>query len=205
MDWSAPPWPSTFYSHFSTELHKSCRTFGAPHSWSPGWVNLCWHQDHAPNLIKIHSSKVWDGKTSKSKKSSWQGQIPATPGNLNIPRFQGLSSSINQIPVPGWSQSQHHPHHSKAFSDEKFPSDIPWLLVAIPTELHFYPKECICPWVLLESRMSPLQMTDLGWKSEGGMQMSKGKLEFCLLSRKKPNTHPEKGLNAIFILEKTGK
>lgn len=170
---------------------------------------MCWHQDHAPNSSKLHSSKVWGGRRSKRKTSSWQGQIPATPGNLNIPRFQGLSSSINQTPVPGWSQiipASPTACYPKAFPDEKFPSDIPWLLVVIPRELYSYPKEWICPWILLESRMSPLQMTDLGCKSEGGrVQMFKGKLEFCLLSRKKPNIHPEKSLNGIFMLEKTGK
>lgn len=55
-----------------------------------------------------------------------------------------------------------HTTLSKAFPDEKFPSDIPWLLVAIPRELYSCPKEWICAWILLKSRMSPLQITGLG-------------------------------------------
>lgn len=44
-----------------------------------------------------------------------------------------------------------------------------------------------------------------GLKVRSGVEMLKGEWEFCLLTRKKPNIHPEKSLSAIFMSEKTRK
>lgn len=207
--WFVPSWPGTFYSHFSCETHKICRTFGQPHSWSSEWVHLC---------TKAMLQTRWN---STSAKFGVAGDPRAALSQQNV-----LMAGSN--PSHSWEFK-----HSKVLGPEflNTPNPSAWLVTNNPTITHSmllkaFPNEkfrwtfhgCFLPF---PESFIPVQrggfVPGFCWRAEchlwqwliwaenqkGGADVEgiAGILPFC---RKKPNIHPEKSLIAIFMLEKSG-